>query len=136
MVLAFHASDRGSNPSFAILIYILLLLLLLLFSVCFCCFYFDLFFFVFSLTASTIRQFLHLGIKSQREVDILYCVQKFILFLCSHSSFLHNRAIFDPTTEVFMQQNMFTGWVYITFVIICFSKCLKLLNLSHTKTNC
>ena len=129
IILAFHASDRGSNPNFAMLFYILLLM----FSVCFCCFYFDLFFFFLSLTASTIRQFLHLGIKLQKALDILYCVQKFSLFLCPHSSCLYKRAIFDPKNEVFMQQNMFTGYI---FLIICFSKCLKLLHLSHTKTSC
>ena len=64
--------------------------LLLLFSVCVCCFYFDLFFLFLSLTVSTIRQLLHLGIKSHKAVDILYCVQKFSLFLCSHSPCLHN----------------------------------------------
>ena len=106
MILALHASDRGSHPSFAILFYSLLLL----FSVCFCCFYFDLFS-VLALTASIIRQFLHLGIKAQKAVDILYCVQKFSLFLCSHSTCLHIRAIFDHTNEVFMQQNMFTGYI-------------------------
>ena len=63
--------------------------LLLLFYVCVCCFYFDRFSFL-SLTVSTIRQLLHLGIKSHKVVDILYCVQKFSLFLCSHSSCLHN----------------------------------------------
>ena len=84
------------------------------------CFYFD-FFSVLSLTASKIRQLLHLDIKSQKAVDSLYCVQKFSIFLCPHSSYLHNRAIFDPTNEVFMQQNMFTWYIYITFLIIFFS---------------
>ena len=88
------------------------------FIFCCCCFLFTfvvfilIFFFSFlSLTASTIHQFLHLGIKSQKAVDILYCVQKFSLFLCSHSTCLHIRAIFDHTNEVFMQQNMFTGYI-------------------------
>ena len=54
-------------------------LLFLLFSVCFCCFHFDLLFLFLSLIASTICQLLHLGIKSQKAVDILYCVQKFSL---------------------------------------------------------
>ena len=66
---------------------------LLLFSVCVCCFYFDLFFFFLSLTVLTIRQLLLLGIKSHKAVDILYCVQKFSLFLCSHSPCLHNSNI-------------------------------------------
>ena len=61
---------------------------------------------VLSLTAMTISQLLHLGIKSQKAVDSLYCVQKFNIFLCPHSSCLHNRAIVYPTNEVFMQQNM------------------------------
>ena len=127
MILAFHASDLGSIPSFTIQFYILLLL----FSVCFCCFYFDLF---LSITASTIRQFLHLGIKSQKALDICNnCVQKVSLFLCSHSSCLHKQVIFDPKNEVFTQQNMLTGYI---FHIICFSKCLKLLHLLHTKTSC
>ena len=129
MIHAFHASDRGSNPSFAIIFSILLL-----FSVCFCCFYFNIFSFL-SLTASAIRQFLHLGIKSQKAVDILYCVQKFSLFLCSHSTCLLIQAIFDHTNEVFnAAKHVYRE--YITFLIICFSKCLKLLHLSHTKTNC
>ena len=87
------------------------------FIVCCCCFLFAfvvfilIFFSFLALTASTIRQFLHLGIKAQKAVDILYCVQKFSLFLCSHSTCLHIRAIFDHTNEVFMQQNMFTGYI-------------------------
>ena len=67
----------------------ILFFLLLLFSVCFCCLYLDLFSFL-SLTASTIRQLLHIGVKSQKAVDILYCEQKFSLFLCSHPSCLLN----------------------------------------------
>ena len=39
MNLAFHASDRGSNPSLATIFYFYFL-----FFFCFCCFYFDLFF--------------------------------------------------------------------------------------------
>ena len=83
MILAFHASDRGSNPSWRQSFIFLFLFLFF----CFCCFYFDLFFSLFflSLTASTIRQLLHLGIKSQKAVKILYCLQKFSLFLSSHS---------------------------------------------------
>ena len=42
MNLAFHASDRGSNPSLATIFYFYFL-----FFFCFCCFYFDLFFFLF-----------------------------------------------------------------------------------------
>ena len=38
MTLAFHASDRGSNPSLATIFYFYFLFF------CFCCFYFDLFF--------------------------------------------------------------------------------------------
>ena len=45
------------------------------------------------LTVSTIRQLLHLGIKSHKVEVILYCVQKFSLFLCSHSPCLHNSNI-------------------------------------------
>ena len=84
---------------------------ILFFVVVFCLLFvvFDLFS-VLSLTASTIRQLLHLGIKSQKAVDSLYCVLKFSISLCPHSSCLHNRAIFDPTNEGFMQQNMFTGY--------------------------
>ena len=130
MTLAFHASDRGSNPSLAIIFF-----LLLLYSVCGCCFYFDLFFLFFlSLTVSTIRRLLHLGIKSHKAVDILYCVQKFSLF-CVHTHHACITAIFDPTNEVFyVAKHAYR--VYITFIIICFSNCLKLLHLSHTKTNC
>ena len=42
MILAFHASDRGSNPSLATLFFFLYF-----FFFCFCCFYFDLFFLFF-----------------------------------------------------------------------------------------
>ena len=105
MILAFHASDCGSNSSLATIF--------LLFSVCFCCFHFDIFSFL-SLIASTIRQLLHLGIKSQEAVIILYCVQKFSLFMNSHSSCLHNQAIFYPTNEVFMQQKNLRGINYIS----------------------
>ena len=38
-----------------------------------------------------------------------YCVQKFSLFMSSHSSCLYNRAIFDPTNEVKCSKN-FTGY--------------------------
>ena len=110
IILALHASDRGSNPSLAIIFYCLLLL----FSVCL----FYLVFFFLSLTASTIRQLLHLGIKSQTAVDILYCVQKFSLFLCSHSSCLHNRAIFDPTNEVLCSKTCLQGKYYISHNLI------------------
>ena len=41
MNLAFHASDRGSNPSLATIFYFYFLFF------CFCCFYFDLFFLFF-----------------------------------------------------------------------------------------
>ena len=66
------------------------------FCCCCCCFLFAfvvfilIFFLFLSLTISTIRQLLHLGIKSHKAVDILYCVQKFSLIMCSHSSCLHN----------------------------------------------
>ena len=40
MNLAFHASDRGSNPSLATIFYFFIFF-------CFCCFYFDLFFLSF-----------------------------------------------------------------------------------------
>ena len=136
------------RPWFESQLAILFYILLLYFSFCFCCFYFDRF---FSLTTSTIRQFLHIDnppisafrYKITKAVDILYCVQKFSIFLCSHSTCLHIRAIFDHTNEVFMQQHITCFYaatrvyrVYITFLIICFSKCLKLLHLSHIKANC
>ena len=127
MILAFHASDRGSNPSLATIFYFSFLFFA--FVVFILIFFFFLFF--LSLTASTIRQLLHLGIKSQKAVNILYCLQKFSLFLSSHSPW---RSIFDPTNEVFMQQNIYR--VYIKFRIFCFLTCPKLLHLSHTKTNC
>ena len=94
-----------------------ILYFVVVFSVCFFFFFFFLTFFPFlSLTASTIRQFLHLGIKSQEAEDILYCVQNFSLFLCSHSICLHIRAIFDHTNEGFMQQNMFIGCGRIYYI--------------------
>ena len=69
---------------------------------CCCCFLFAFvvfilifIFFFLSLTVSTIRQLLHLGIKSHKAVDILYCVQKLSLFLCSHSPCLHNSNIYN-----------------------------------------
>ena len=74
--LAFHASDRGSNPSLGI---IFIFCCFLFAFVVFILIFFPLFF--LSLTVSTIRQLLHLGIKSHKAVDILYCVQKFSLFL-------------------------------------------------------
>ena len=104
MILAFQASDRGSNQNLSIFIFCCFLF-------AFRCFYFDLFS-ALSLTASTIRQLLHLRIKSQKAVESLYCVQKFRIFLCPHSC-LHNRAIFDPMNEDFMQRkNMFTLYIY------------------------
>ena len=133
MILAFHASDRGSNPSLATIFYFYFL-----FFFCFCCFYLDLLFFsflFFSLTASTIRQLLHLGIKSQKAVNILYCLQKFSLFLSSHSSCLHNADHFLTPRMRFLCSKIFYR-VYIKFRIFCFLTCPKLLHLSHTKTNC
>ena len=78
------------------------------------------FFSVLSLTASTIRQLLHFGIESQKAVDSLYCVQKFSIFMCPHSSCLHNRAIFDPTNEAKHVYRVYI-YIYITFLIIFFS---------------
>ena len=74
--------------------------LLLLFSVCVCCFYFDIFSFL-SLTVSTIRQLLHLGIKSQNAVDICI-VYRNSVFSCVHTHHACITAIFDSTNEVFM----------------------------------
>ena len=42
MILAFHANDRGSNPSLATIFFFFFF-----FFFCFCCFYFDLFFLFF-----------------------------------------------------------------------------------------
>ena len=113
MILAFHASDRGSIPSLATIFYFLFLFfafvvfILILF-----------FFFIFNCIdnppTSAFRY------KITKAVNILYCLQKFSLFLSSHSSCLHNRSIFDPTNEVFMQQIFLQG-IYIRFLIICFS---------------
>ena len=117
MILAFHVSARGSNPSLSIIFYFCCCCFLFAFR----CFYFDLFF-CFILTASTIRQLLHLGIKSQKTVDSLYCVQEFSIFLCPHPSCLHNRAIFDPTNSVLCSKTCLQGInIYITFLIILFS---------------
>ena len=130
MILTFHASDRGSNPSLAIIFY----LLLFLFSVCFCCFYFDLFFLFFlSLTTSTICQLLQLGIKSQKAVD--FCiVYRNSAFSCVHT---HHSCITEqfltPRMKFYAAKHIYR--VYITFLIIIFSNCLKLLYLSYTKTN-
>ena len=129
MILAFHASDRGSNPSLAIIFY----LLLFLFSVCFCCFYFDLFFFFIFNHIDNLPTFA-IRYKITKGSRYLYCVQKFSLFLCSHSSFLHNRAFLTPRMKLYAAKHVYR--VYITFLIICFSNCLKLLYLSYTKTNC
>ena len=109
---------------------------LIFFFFCFCCFYFDLFFFFFFIFNSIDnRQLLHLGIKSQKAVNILYCLQKFSIFLNSHSSCLHNRSILTPQMR-FLCSKSFTGYSYIKFLIICFLTCPKLLHLSHTKTKC
>ena len=128
MILAFQASDCGSNPGLVMIFY----LLFLLFSVCFCCFYL-IFFSFFSFTASTIRQLMHLCIKSQKARYILYCVQKFSIFLCSHSSCLHNRAIFDPTNEVLCSKICLQGIYYISHNLL-FK--LRQIVLFITKTNC
>ena len=94
------------------------------FIFCFCCFLFAfvvfilIFFSFLSFTASTIRQLLHLGIKSQKAGDILYCVHKFSSFLCSHSPCLHNRAILTPRIKFYSAKHVYR--VYITFLIICF----------------
>ena len=91
---------------------------------CCCCFLFAfvvfilLFFPFLSLTVLTIRQLLHLGIKSHKAVDILYCVQKFSLFLCSHSPCLHNSNIWSHEWSFYVAKHAYR--VYITFLIICF----------------
>ena len=75
MTLAFNASDRGSNPILAIIFIFLVVVVF-----CLCLLFLFLSFFSFlSLTVSTIRQLLHLGIKSHKAVDS-----------------------FDSTNEVFM----------------------------------
>ena len=126
MILAFHASDSGSNPSLATIFYFYFLFF------AFVAFILIFFFLFFSLTASTIRQLLHLGIKPQKAVNILYCLQKFSLFLSAHSSCLHNRrSIFDPTNEVFMQQIFLQG-IYF-FVWIQFNVHFKII--SHIETS-
>ena len=67
MILAFHASDRGSNHNLATIFYFLAVFF------AFVVFIFIFFFsFFLSLTASAIRQLLHFGIKSQKAVNILY----------------------------------------------------------------
>ena len=90
-----------------------------IFCCCCCCFLFAfvvfiLIFFPFlSLTISTIRQLLHLGIKSHKAVDILYCVQKFSLF-CVHTHHACITAIFDPTNEVLCSKTCLQGVYYIS----------------------
>ena len=131
MILAFYAIDRSSNPSFAILFYILLLM----FSVCFCCFYFDLFFFLFYLQLhrqSPISAFRYKITKGSRYFVLCTEIQPVIVFtlnmLAYPSIFGHTNEDFHAAKHVYR--------VYITFLISCFSKCLKLLHLSHTNTNC
>ena len=97
MNLAFHASDCGSNPSLATIFYFYFLFFFA-FVVFILIFFFS---FFLSLTASTIRQLLHLGINSQKAVNILYCLQKFSLFLSSHSpSCKQVRVMNTPYTPV------------------------------------
>ena len=74
MTLAFQASDRGSNPILAIIFIFVVVVVF-----CLRLLFLFLSFFFLSLTVSTIRQLLHLGIKSHKAVDI-----------------------FDSTNEVFM----------------------------------
>ena len=76
------------------------------FCCCCCCFLFAfvvfiLIFFPFlSLTVSTIRQLLHLGIKSHKAV--IFCiVYRNSAFSCVHTHHACITAIFDPTNEVF-----------------------------------
>ena len=116
MILAFHASDSGWNPSLATIFYFYFLLFF-----AFVVFILIFFFLSFlSLTASTIRQLLHLGIKSQKAVNILYCLQKFSLFLSSHSPSCKQVRVMIPLTPHFYIVKLgFTGvHVYIFFLFL------------------
>ena len=85
-------SQLGNDIFFVVVVVFCLRLLFLFWS----------FFLFLSLTVSTIRQLVHLGIKSHKAVDILYCVQKFSLFLCLHSPCLHNSNIWSHEWSFFM----------------------------------
>ena len=101
MTFAFHARGHGANPSLAIIFIIF----------CCCCFLFSfvvfilIFFSFLSLTASTIHQLLHLGVKSQKAVDICIVyrnVYRNSAFSCVHTHHVCFTAIFDPTNEVLL----------------------------------
>ena len=128
MILAFHATDRGSNPGSAMIFYFLFLL----FSVCFCCFNFDLFFFLY-FTASVIRQLLHLGIKSQKA-RYIFIVYRNTALSCVHP---HHSCITEPflTTRMkFLCSMICLQGIYYLSHNLLFSNCLKSLYLSQKQT--
>ena len=122
MILAFHASDRGSSPSLATFFYLFIFFFFFFAYVVFILIFFSSFFIPNRIDNPPTSAF---RFKSQKSVNIVYCLQKFSLFLSSHSSCLHNQSILDPTHEVLMQQTFYR--VYIKFLIICFLNCPKLL---------
>ena len=83
----------------------------LLFSVCVCCFYFDLL--SFFISVSTIRQLLHLGIKSHKAVDILYRDRN-SAFSCVHTHHACITAIFDPRMKFLCSKTCLKGVYYIS----------------------
>ena len=137
IILAFHASERGSNPILATIFYFYLFIF---FS--FCCFYFDLllffffsffFFFIFNRIDNPPTSAFRYKIPKCSKYFVLFTeIQPFLEFTLTVS--VKRRSIFDPTNELFMQQIFYR--VYIKFRIFCFLTCPKLLHLSHTKTNC
>ena len=127
MILAFHASDRGSNPSLATIFYFYFLFLF-----CFCCFYFDLFyflFFIFNRIDNPPTSAFRYKIPKGSKYFVLFTeIQPFLEFTLTGDQFLTPRMRF-LCSKIFYR-------VYIKFRIFCFLTCPKLLHLSHTKTNC
>ena len=129
MIFAFHASDRGSNPSLAI---IFIFCCCFLFAFVVFIFIYFLFFFIFNrINNPPTSAFRYKITEGSRYFVLCIEIQSFLVF--THHACI--TAIFDPTNEVFyVAKHAYR--VYITFLIICFSNCQKLLHLSHTKTNC
>ena len=113
MILAFHASDRGSNPSLATIFYFSFL-----FFFCFCCFYLDLFFsfFIFnSIDNPPTSAFRYKIPKGSKYFVLLTEIQPFLEFtLTIMQTSPYNE--YPLTPHFYIVKLGFTG-VYIFFLI-------------------
>ena len=126
MILAFHASDRGSNPSLATIFYFSFLFLFA-FVVFILIFIFS--FFIFNRIDNPPTSAFRYKIPKGSKYFVLFTeIQPFLEFTLTVDQFL------TPQMRFLCSKILYR--VYIKFRIFCFLTCPKLLHLSYTKTNC